>query len=200
MLVHRKEQNDEFTLVRHNRNKPLKAGDRLRFSVESARPGYLYILTTELYADGASGDTYLIFPALQIGGGSNKVGPGQLVELPAWTDQPGYFTLERSRPDQIAEKITVLVTPERLPGMIATRDPLKVPAEQAADWLKRWGTKMDEIPTGPADGAFRTEAESKAVQEGYILAAKDPAPETLFRSDAAENVPLMVSFELALTK
>ena len=82
--------------------------------MEAARSGYLYVIDREQYADGTFSEPYLIFPTTRTLNGDNKVNVGKLIEIPAQDDGPPYFTLKRSRPDQVAEVLSVLITPEPL--------------------------------------------------------------------------------------
>ena len=76
---------------------------------EAVRAGYLYVIDREQYADGTLGEPYLIFPT-RTSAGDNKVA-GRLLEIPAQDDSPPFFTMKKSRPDHVAEVLSVLVTP-----------------------------------------------------------------------------------------
>ena len=88
----------------------LAIGDRVRLSFESPRAGYLYVLDREEFADGTKSPAYLIFPTSRTRGGDNGVRAGRLVEIPAREDRPSYFTVRRSRPDQVAEVLSAIVS------------------------------------------------------------------------------------------
>src|SRR5437762_479195 len=76
-----------------------KKGDRVRFTIESSRSGYLYIVDREVYADGSTGDAEIVFPTLRTRSGDNHVSAGTLIEIPASTDSVPYFTIEPRRAD-----------------------------------------------------------------------------------------------------
>ena len=97
-------------------NGRLAEGDRIRMSIEAARTGYLYVVDQELYADGSKGEPYLIFPTTRTRGGDNSVKAGRVIEIPAQDDSPPYFTLKRTRVDQVGENVTVLVSPTPIPA------------------------------------------------------------------------------------
>src|SRR5206468_2537319 len=82
-----------------------KPGDRVRVSIESGRRGYLYLLDREMYADGSTGEPYLIFPTDRLRDGDNRVRAGRVVEVPALSDSPSYFKMTSSRPDQMGEEL-----------------------------------------------------------------------------------------------
>src|SRR6185295_15184664 len=104
------------------------------------RPGFLYIIDREQYADGTFGEPMLIFPTLKTRGGDNRVMPGKLIDIPAQEDQYSYFTAQPagSRRDQIAEVLSVILVPTALPLKI-TDQPLRVLSSQIAEWEKVWG-------------------------------------------------------------
>ena len=58
----------------------IRAGDRVRLSIESPRTGYLYIVNSDAYADGRSGAINLIFP---LAGEDNRVYAGRLIDIPS---------------------------------------------------------------------------------------------------------------------
>src|SRR5712671_1059192 len=82
----------EWTPERIEADTPLNIGDRVRLTIESPRPGFLYIIDREQYADGSFGEPMLIFPTLHTRGGDNRVAPGRLIDIPAQEDQYSYFT------------------------------------------------------------------------------------------------------------
>src|SRR5690349_8756957 len=83
----------QWTPERVEAGTPLAKGDHVRLSIEAARPGYMYIINRERYADGSYGDPYLIFPTSRLAGGNNRTSIGRVIEIPSQSDQPPYFTL-----------------------------------------------------------------------------------------------------------
>src|SRR3954469_7238132 len=73
----------QYTPERIEAETPLNVGDRVRITVESPRPGFLYIIDREQYADGSLGEPVMIFPTLHTRGGDNRVMPGRLIDIPA---------------------------------------------------------------------------------------------------------------------
>src|ERR1044072_6222722 len=114
LIVHDNNASSEWIPERIAANTKLAHGDRLRISVEAVRAGYLYVIDREQYADGSLGEPYLIFPTTRPAGGDNEVCAGRLPEIPAQDDAPQFFTMRKSRPDHVAEVVSVLVTPQPL--------------------------------------------------------------------------------------
>src|SRR5262249_52008620 len=133
-----------MSMGRISANAPLLIGERVRFTVEVSRQGYLYIIDREQYADGAFGSPYLIFPTKRVRNGDNRVSPGILIGIPDIEDSPPYFTLDSSRPDQVAEEISVLVTSEPIPDLQIGLDPLQITNERFKLW-KRWETRTERF-------------------------------------------------------
>src|SRR5712691_9111052 len=136
MLVMENAQPTQWTPQRIEADTPLQVGERVRLSIESPRAGYLYVIDREQYADGSFGDPYLIFPTLRTRGGDNQVRPGKLIDIPAQEDNPSYFTLvpSPSRRDQVAEILSIIVTPELLDNLRLTDRPLKLSKSAIAKW------------------------------------------------------------------
>src|SRR5215216_7035119 len=107
LIVHDDNAVKEWMPERISANTRLVQGDRLRISVEAVRAGYLYVIDREQYADGSVGEPYLIFPTNRTSGGDNQVAIGRLLEIPAQDDSPPYFTMKKSRPDHVAEVLSV---------------------------------------------------------------------------------------------
>src|SRR6185369_1856503 len=103
----------------------ISEGERVRVSIESPSTGYLYVIDREQYADGTSGDAYLIFPTARTRGGHNAVVAGRVLEFPAQEDNPPYFTLTRSRPGHIGEALILIVSPQPLVDLPVSSEPIK---------------------------------------------------------------------------
>jgi hypothetical protein len=138
IIVHDDNAAKEYVPERISPNTRLNAGDRVRISVEAARNGYLYVIDRELYADGTLGEPYLIFPTTRTLNGDNQLSVGKLAEIPAQEDSPPFFTIRKSRPDQVAEMVSVLVTPTPLEGVAITDKAQKLTDAQVAKWEQSW--------------------------------------------------------------
>jgi len=186
----------EYVPERISANTKLNAGDRVRISVEAARNGYLYVIDRELYADGTLGEPYLIFPTTRTLNGDNKVSVGKLAELPAQDDSPPFFTIRKSRPDQVAEMVSVLVTPTPLEGVEITDKAQKLTEAQVAKWEKSWSNSVGRLEMETMGQAW-TRAEKDAGTNTRALTSSAPAPQMLFyrpKSSEAMFVKLRLSY------
>ena len=189
----------QYTPERIEASTPLNVGDRVRITVESPRPGFLYIIDREQYVDGSFGEPMLIFPTLKTRGGDNRVMPGKLIDIPAQEDQYSYFTAQPagSRRDQVAEVLTVILAPSPLPLKI-TDQPLKILQTQIGEWEKSWGglTEILELVDG-AGRAWTSEEKAASAATGRQLTQGGPPPQTVYRMAARKTGgPLMVTVPL----
>ena len=187
-----------WTPVRVPAETPLPAGQRVRLSIEAARSGYLYVINREQYADGSVGPPYLIFPTTSLRGGDNQVTVGRIIDLPALEDEPNYFTLEPSRPDQIGEVISVIVTPKPLTDLKLGESEVQLPNELVEKWEKMWGAKVGRLELEGGTGKTWTKEEKAAsASKSQLLKRDGPSPQTLYyRPGAKSDDPLLVSLRL----
>ncbi len=194
-------QNGDDSLIAervHSRT-VFRPGDRVRVSIESGRSGYLYLIDRELYADGSTGDPYVIFPRARIRGGENRVSAGRLVEIPALSDSPSFFTMRQSRPDHVGDELIVLVTPKPLTDLaLGSSGPLRLPRARMAELEKGGATlAVQELGASGASGLSYTAAEKAAAGDDTRMLTYDgPLPETLYRFDASLNQSVMVRVPL----
>ena len=192
---------EQWTPIRVEADTPLSEGQKVRVSFETARVGYLYVIDREQYADGTFGAPSLIFPTLQIHGGNNEVRAGRLIEIPGLDDNPPYFTMQASRPDQVAEVLTVIVAPEPLPELKIGRDPLRLSPEQVRSWEQKWGAQVKRLEASGQAGKPYTQAEKEAgLEQTRLLADQEPLPQTMYRLDAEPGAPLLLSIPLRITR
>jgi hypothetical protein len=198
LIVHDDNTTTEWLPERISANTKLVQGDRLRISVEAVRAGYLYVIDREQYADGTLGEPYLIFPTKRTAGGDNQVAVGRLLEIPAQDDSPPYFTMKKSRPDHVAEVVSVLVSPTPLEGVQITDKALKLTNDQVAEWEKAWGSsvgRMEMTTTGQTWSREEKDARTRA------LTASAPAPQLLFyRPSVKPTEPMFVKLRLQYRK
>jgi Domain of unknown function (DUF4384) len=177
----------------------LDIGDRVRITIESPRPGFVYIIDREQYADGSFGEPMVIFPTLRTRGGDNRVMPGKLIDIPAQEDQYSYFTAQPTggRRDQVAEVLSVVLSPQQLPLKIGDQ-PLHILPSQIAEWEKLWGGLAETLEL--VDGAGRTwtkEEKAASAANGRQLTQSGPPPQTVYRLAARQTGgPLMVTVPL----
>ena len=195
IIVHDDNASREYVPERISANTKLSAGDRVRISVEAARSGYLYVIDRELYADGTLGEPYLIFPTTRTLNGDNQVSVGKLAEIPAQDDSPPFFTIRKSRPDQVAEMVSVLVSPTPLEGVNITDKAQKLTNEQVAKWEQSWSNSVGRLEMD-AVGQTWTKEEKEAAGT-RALTASAPPPQMLFyrpKSNEAMFVKLRLSY------
>jgi hypothetical protein len=88
------------------------ANDKIRLGVESPTAGYLYVINSEMNADGSLGDPFLIFPSPVEQ--YNWVGPGMLVDIPDQHEPNPYFNMSPKRDNYTGELLAVVISPEPL--------------------------------------------------------------------------------------
>jgi hypothetical protein len=192
----------DWTPERIEADTPLKIGDRVRLSVESPRPGFLYIIDREQYADGSFGEPILIFPTLRTRGGDNRVEPGKLIDIPAQEDQYSYFTAQPAgdRRDQTAEVLTIILVPQPLPLQIAEQ-PLKMADSQITGWEKLGGGVAERLElVGGAGRVWTMEEKAAGTALGRQLTQAGPPPQTVYRVARKAGGPLLVTVPLRYGK
>lgn len=198
-LVHEGDDDVELTPERVAADQPLAQGQKLRIGIEVSKAGYLYVIDRDEYADGSKGDPFLIFPARNIMGGNNKVGPGMLVEIPAASDRVPYFTMKRSKPNQTKEVLTILISPTPIPGLtVAGRQQLD--EKQLADWEKQWRVKSYQLGDAKTQGQTYTVAEKQAASGAKPLSKDDPLPQLMYRLDTRTGEAGMMDLPLRIAK
>jgi len=198
LIVHEGADTAEWLPQRISANTRLDQRDRLRISVEAARTGYLYVVDREQYADGSLSEPYLIFPTTRTLNGNNQVTVGKITELPARDDRPPYFTVKRSRSDQVAEVLSVLVSPSPLAGIEITDKAQKLSEAQVGQWEKSWGTRVGllELEAGAGKPWTREEKEAGA-GAAQVLKSDAPAPQTIYyQPNTKSNEPILVKVRL----
>jgi hypothetical protein len=195
IIVHDADAISEWLPERISATTRLNAGDRLRISVEAVRAGYVYIIDREQYADGSLGEPYLIFPTNRTGGGDNQVAIGRLLDIPAQDDSPPFFVMRKSRPDHVAEVMSVIVTPTRLEDVKITDKALKLTDEQVASWEKQWGSSVGHMEMAMAGQSWTKEEKDARTR---ALTASAPPPQLVFyRQSVKPTEPMFVKLRLS---
>ena len=195
LIVHDDNATTEWLPERISSTTKLAQGDRLRISVEAVRAGYLYVIDREQYADGSLGAPYLIFPTTRTSGGDNEVSIGRLLEIPAQDDAPPFFTMRKSRPDHVAEVVSVLVTPQPLEGVQITDKALKLSDAQVAGWEKMWGSSVGHLEMSTVGQPWTKEEKESRTR---AMTASAPPPQLLFyRPSLKSSEPMFVKLRLA---
>lgn len=198
LIVHEGADAAEWLPERISANTKLDQGDRLRISVEAARTGYLYVVDREQYADGSFSEPHLVFPTTRTLGGNNQVTVGKIIELPAQEDRPSYFTVKRSRSDQVAEVLSVLVSPSPLEGIEITDKAQKLSEAQVSKWEKSWGARVGllELEKG-AGKAWSKEEKEAGADAARVLKPDAPAPQAIYyQSNTRASEPILVKVRL----
>jgi hypothetical protein len=198
LIVHDDNATSEWTPERISATTRLVQGDKLRISVETVRAGYLYVIDREQYADGTLGEPYLIFPTTRTSGGNNQVSVGRLLEIPAQDDSPPFFTMKKSRPDHVAEVLSVLVTPTKLEEVQITDKAQKLTDVQVASWEKAWGESVGRLEMSTTGQAWTKEEKGATTR---ALTASAPAPQLVFyRPSVKPTEPMYVKLRLQYRK
>ena len=197
LLVLEGDRSRKQTPERVDSSMPLGNGDEVRLTVEVPSTGYLYVIDRERYADGKMSDPYLIYPNEQTRQGDNVVAPGRLVEIPDRRDRINVFTIRPTRPDQTAEVLSLLVSPEPIPHLKAGHDPLKLDAALYAGWEKKWAVKAEIAELVGGAGKSITEKENKV---GATLTKDDPLPQTLYHVGVKPGSAVLLEIPLQLKK
>ncbi len=96
-------------------NTIFKAGDRVRFAVETSKAGYLYVIGRETSSDGSFGAPYPVFPASPTD--NNLVSPGMLFDFPDQKEDLPYLKMNPQRPNYSGELLTVIISPKQLTNL-----------------------------------------------------------------------------------
>jgi len=198
LLVLDGSKKEQWVAERIEATTPLNIGDRVRLTIESPRPGYLYIIDREQYADGSLGEPMLIFPTLNTRGGDNRVEPGKLIDIPAQEDQYSYFTAQPAggRSDQVAEVLTIILVQQPLPLQIGAQ-PLRIAQSELATWEGLWGGVTERLDLVNGAGLTWTNEEKLAgAAKGRQLTQTGPPPQTVYRVARKAGSPLLVTVPL----
>jgi hypothetical protein len=193
--------NDRLVAERVEGNTVLAKGEKVRLSIEAARDGYLYVINREQYADGTTGEPYLIYPTSRLTGGDNRTTIGRVFSIPAHADQPPYFTLTPGRADQVAELISVLVTPEPIANVKITEQVAQLSSAQVTEWEQKWGKSVGRLEMQGGAGETITPIEQEAGTGARLLKHTDPQPQTLYYNpEVSAHDPVFVNVNLQYTE
>lgn len=178
-------------------------GEKVRLTVESPQPGYLYVIDRESYSDGTFSDAYLIYPNRQTRPGDNALAPGRLIEIPDQRDPVNAFTMRSSRVTQVAEVLSMLVTPAPLAGVqIANADTgTKIDAATYRDWESKWSVMPEQHDLEGGAGSAWTDREKQAgIDHSSLLSRSDAPPQTLYRVPMPANTPFLITVRIGFKK
>jgi hypothetical protein len=121
---------------------------------------------------------------------------GRIISIPAHGDPLPYFTLQRSSPRHVGERLTLIISPEPLPFEAGQE---KLDPAQLARWEKQWGGPTERREARGGLGKQWMQAEQAAEQGERKLLQGDPLPQTIYRvkanpgGQALVNLPLRIA-------
>ena len=188
---------EQWTAERVDSTTNFKKGDRVRFTIESPRTGFIYVVNREFYTDNTPGNAKLIFPTLRTRGGDNVVTQGTLIEIPPHNGEMSYFGIEPDRPDYAGEELYVIVSPTKLPNIKIGLEAQDVTPKTLNKWLKDWSGVVDVYDAEDGGGIAYTGTEAEAVSlKTRSLRLAEPSPQTIYSVRLLKNQPLLVPFRL----
>lgn len=188
---------ENWTAERVGSNTKFRKGDKVRFTIESSRTGYLYIINREFYADGTAAPAEMIFPTLKTrNGGDNRVTAGNLIEIPGAEVAFPYYNVNPKRPDYAGEELLIIITPEKLPVEIGMKAQ-PVGAELLQKWMGDWLAEVEIFDAADGEGVAYTRAEAEAANsQSRALTQEEPLPQTIYRVKISADSPLVVPFQM----
>src|SRR6266404_536301 len=174
-----------------------REGDYVRISVESPRPGYLYVIDRDLSANGSTGEPMLIFPWAEA---DNKLVPGSLIDIPGQEDDPNHFIARVTRRNQVGELLTFIVTTTPLDLTLSDK-PLRIESGELSRWEKLWGGSSERYEMEGGVGQAWTQEEQQAgAKKGRQLTREAPVPQTIYRVMASDGKGILVNLLLKYGK
>lgn len=189
---------EDWTAERVSSSTKFKPGDRVRFTIEPLRSGFIYILNREVYKDGTTGKTLLIHP--DFAGRTRRdvsVNAGRLVEIPATSEDIPYFLIGTDEEKYSGEEIIVVISPTKLSGFNFGKDEILVQPSLIEKWFNEWASSTDAYDASDGEGVAYTRTEAEAVKT-RSLTQEEPLPQTIYRFKSVAGKPLMISFQLQI--
>ncbi len=123
---------------------------------------------------------------------------GKIIELPAQDDRPPYFTVKRRRSDQVAEVLSVLITPAPLAGIEITEKAQKLSEIQVSNWEKSWGGRVGLLELEAGAGRPWSKEEKEAGSDvTRALRPNAPAPQDIYyQPNTKLSDPILVKVRL----
>jgi hypothetical protein len=187
---------EDWTAERVRSTTKFKPGDRVRFTVESLRSGFLYIINREVFIDGSTGEADLIYP--EMSGRvrrDNRVSAGRLVEIPSTSEEMPYFRIAPSRNDYAGEEVIVIISPTKITGFNVGGEKQSVSRDTLQKWFNDWASVTDVYDASDGEGVAYTRTEAEAVNT-RSLTQEEPLPQTIYRFKSVAGKPLMISFQI----
>ena len=173
---------------------PVREGELVRLSFESASPGYLYIIDRDVFRDGTKGPATLRFPTKMIRGGDNVVMPGVPVQIPNPTDNPSAFTVTLKRNDQTGIQLILILTPARLPEIQVPEVSAPVSEALLARYERELGPGVRLVEDKSMMKMVATLAEAAAASDpARPLDDRDPLPIMLFHRTGSPGKAMLAT-------
>jgi hypothetical protein len=193
-LIREKGATSEWIPERIESETLLRAGDRVRISIESPRDGYIYVVDRDEFADNRNGEINLIFP---LAGEDNHVYAGRLIDIPS----PEGSMKASPAPNQSGEVLSIIVTNKPL-SLPLTNDVLPISRAQLQEWEKIWGGAAEiwEMEGGAGQAWTPQEKQAAATTGTRQLTRDDPPPQTIYRVSTSDNKAMLVNVRLRYAK
>jgi hypothetical protein len=189
----------EYTPCRIEAGDVLSAAEKVRLSIEAPSGGYLYVVDQEISANGTLGPAYLIFPIMGTRSGDNRVGGGELVEIPAQTDSVNVFSIVPNRPDYRGERLTIILTPQPIAGLKPANTAQLLSQATFAAWMAQYGGDYRHFELAGGKGKAWTQPEREAAaSQNRPLTQADPAPQTVFFFPGRAGQAVLASLDLRI--
>lgn len=186
---------ENWTAERVRSTTKFKIIDRVRFTIESSRSGFLYIIDREYYADDSAGEATLLYPSLKSRSkGDNHVVAGSLIDVPP-SQSRGYFNIKSTNPGYAGEEIIVIISPVKLTGVAPGLKDVSLNRVKVEKWITDWATEVDVFDATDGEGIAytRTEAEAAGTR---ALTQEEPLPQTIYKVQTRADKPLIVTFRM----
>jgi hypothetical protein len=190
-------RSQEYTPHRIEAGERVNRNDLIRLAIEAPSGGYLYVVDQEISISGAVGAPNLIFPTNGTRGGNNHVTGGQLVEIPGQTDAIKVFLVDPKGPDYRGEHLTIILTPQPIPGLKIGDQALVLQSATFNSWISQYRADYRHFELGGGKGQAWTQPEQQAGANGQrLLTQADPAPQTVFFFPDRAGKPLFAAVDL----
>jgi hypothetical protein len=172
----------------------IRAGNRVRLSIESPHTGYLYVVNRDEFAGGRSGAINLIFP---LAGEDNRVYAGRLIDIPS----PESSMKANPAPNQSGEVLSIIVSSKPL-NLPLSDNVLPISSAQLSEWERVWGgdTEMWEMEGGAGETWTVAEQQAAAKTGRRQLTRDDPPPQTIYRVSTSDIKAMLVNVRLRYGK
>jgi hypothetical protein len=188
-----------------------QSGDRVRLAIESSVSGYLYVINSELFANGGVGEPFLIFPESEIQ--DNSVKPGLLVDIPDQTEDLPYFLINPKNSDYKGELLTVIISPKPLTSLKTDKDGkiknldelISLENSNDAEIYSRSDSQDKIYSQTEAESACGAKtrqltreksSENPCGAKTRQLTREEPLPQTIYRVKTAAGQPAVAFIEL----